>query len=72
VAGIHGGPDGAYSVAYSGGYEENVYHGDYFEYTGEGGRNLTGTKANPKNLRTTPQSRDQNLTKGKISFVRKC
>jgi E3 ubiquitin-protein ligase UHRF1 len=27
-----------------------------------GGRNLKGTKANPKNLRTAPQSSDQTLT----------
>ena len=37
--------------------------GDAFTYTGEGGRDLKGTKANPKNLRTAPQSKDQTLTK---------
>lgn len=40
VAGIHQGPDGAYSVALSGGYEDDVDLGHFFTYTGEGGRDL--------------------------------
>lgn len=48
VAGIHGGPEGAYSIALSGNYEDNIDIGHCFTYTGEGGRDLKGTKANPK------------------------
>ncbi|KAG5729549.1 hypothetical protein E4T56_gene17410 [Termitomyces sp. T112] len=59
VAGISGGPEGAYSVALSGGYEDDVDLGYAFTYTGSGGRALKGTKAAPKNLRTAPQSSDQ-------------
>lgn len=37
VAGIHGDSElGAYSVALSGGYEDNVDLGECFTYTGEG------------------------------------
>jgi len=37
VAGIHGNPrEGAFSVALSGGYEDDVDYGEYFTYTGEG------------------------------------
>ncbi|KAK4011281.1 hypothetical protein OUZ56_020395 [Daphnia magna] len=68
VAGIHGGPEGAYSIALSGGYEDDVDLGDCFTYTGEGGRALNGTKAKPKNLRTAPQSKDQTLTKGNLAL----
>ncbi|CDO71540.1 hypothetical protein BN946_scf184911.g10 [Trametes cinnabarina] len=59
VAGISAGPQGAYSVALSGGYEDDVDLGEAFTYTGSGGRDLKGTKENPKNLRTAPQSCDQ-------------
>ncbi|VDB86462.1 unnamed protein product [Peniophora sp. CBMAI 1063] len=59
VAGIAGGPKGAYSLALSGGYEDDVDLGEGFTYTGAGGRDLKGTKKNPKNLRTAPQSCDQ-------------
>ncbi|TFK89773.1 hypothetical protein K466DRAFT_574615 [Polyporus arcularius HHB13444] len=59
VAGISAGPQGAYSVALSGGYEDDVDLGEAFTYTGSGGRDLKGTKANPKNLRTAPQTSDQ-------------
>ena len=49
VAGIHGGgEDGAYSIALSGGYEDDIDMGDCFTYTGEGGRDLKGTRTNPK------------------------
>lgn len=40
VAGIHHGPEGAYSVALSGGYPDDTDNGDSFSYTGEGGRDL--------------------------------
>ncbi|KAJ6519853.1 PUA-like domain-containing protein [Mycena sanguinolenta] len=59
VGGITVGPQGAYSVALSGGYPDDVDWGYAFTYTGSGGRNLKGTKANPLNLRTAPQSSDQ-------------
>lgn len=37
VAGIHGNErEGAFSVALSGGYEDDVDYGEYFTYTGEG------------------------------------
>uniref|UniRef100_K1REN5 E3 ubiquitin-protein ligase UHRF1 n=1 Tax=Magallana gigas TaxID=29159 RepID=K1REN5_MAGGI len=68
VAGIHGGPEGAYSIALSGGYDDNIDLGEGFTYTGEGGRDLKGTKANPKNLRTAPQSKDQTLTRGNLAL----
>ncbi|KIL70800.1 hypothetical protein M378DRAFT_155736 [Amanita muscaria Koide BX008] len=61
VAGISGGPKGAYSVALSGGYEDDVDLGYGFTYTGSGGRDLRGTKNAPKNLRTGPQSSDQSF-----------
>jgi len=61
VAGISGSNEGAYSVALSGGYEDDVDLGDCFTFTGSGGRALKGTKANPKNLRTAPQSSDQSF-----------
>ncbi|KAJ7492586.1 PUA-like domain-containing protein [Mycena latifolia] len=59
VAGISGSPQGAYSVALSGGYADDVDWGYAFTYTGAGGRDLKGTKANPKNLRTAAQTSDQ-------------
>ena len=34
--GIHAGIKGAYSIALSGGYEDDVDMGDCFTYTGEG------------------------------------
>ncbi|RUS80453.1 hypothetical protein EGW08_011769 [Elysia chlorotica] len=70
VAGIHGGQDGAFSIALSGGYEDDLDLGDCFTYTGEGGRDLKGTKAKPKNLRTAPQSKDQTLTRGNLALSR--
>ncbi|EIW86679.1 hypothetical protein CONPUDRAFT_115281 [Coniophora puteana RWD-64-598 SS2] len=59
VGGIAVGKDGAYSVALSGGYDDDVDDGYAFTYTGSGGRDLKGTKQAPKNLRTAPQSSDQ-------------
>ncbi|KAF8790620.1 Histone-lysine N-methyltransferase like protein [Argiope bruennichi] len=37
-------------------------------FTGEGGRDLRGTKTNPKNLRTAPQSKDQVLERGNLAL----
>ncbi|KAK3735014.1 hypothetical protein QZH41_010663, partial [Actinostola sp. cb2023] len=34
------------------------------------GRDLKGTKANPKNLRTAPQSKDQTLTRGNLALTK--
>ena len=63
VAGISGNEkEGCWSIALSGGYEDDVDEGYCFTYTGSGGRDLKGTKAKPKNLRTAPQSSDQTLT----------
>ena len=36
MAGIHRGAEGAYSIALSGGYDDNIDLGDCFTYTGEG------------------------------------
>ena len=36
VSGIHGGEDGCYSVALSGGYEDDLDLGECFTFTGEG------------------------------------
>lgn len=73
VAGIHGSEvEGAYSIALSGGYEDDLDVGECFTYTGEGGRDLKGTKSNPKNLRTAPQSKDQTLTRGNLALSRNC
>lgn len=63
VGGIAGSTEGgAWSVALSGGYEDDIDTGYAFTYTGSGGRNLSGTKDQPKNLRTAPQTRDQEWT----------
>ncbi|KAI5480073.1 mitogen-activated protein kinase kinase kinase kinase 4-like protein [Pseudohyphozyma bogoriensis] len=64
VAGIAGNEEvGCWSIALSGGYEDDLDLGHAFTYTGSGGRDLKGTKAAPKNLRTAPQSSDQTFTK---------
>ncbi|KAA8909182.1 histone-lysine N-methyltransferase [Sphaerosporella brunnea] len=64
VAGIYGGADvGAYSVAVSAGYPEDMDLGDTFTYTGSGGRELK-----KKNLRTAPQSSDQTLVRGNAAL----
>lgn len=68
VAGIHGGTEGAYSIALSGRYDDNVDYGNCFTYTGEGGRDLKGTKSNPKNLREAPQTKDQELSRGNFAL----
>ncbi|BEI95168.1 hypothetical protein CcaverHIS631_0101170 [Cutaneotrichosporon cavernicola] len=62
VAGISGNAElGAWSVALSGGYPDDVDLGDAFTYTGSGGRDLKGTRDKPKNLRTAPQTFDQSF-----------
>ncbi|XP_071491866.1 uncharacterized protein [Diadema antillarum] len=68
VSGIHGNDEGCYSVALSGGYEDDLDMGECFTFTGQGGRDLRGTKNNPKNLRTAPQSKDQTLERGNLAL----
>ncbi|KAF8475723.1 PUA-like domain-containing protein [Kalaharituber pfeilii] len=66
VAGIFGSEaEGAYSVALSGGYEDDIDEGFRFTFTGSGGRELK-----KKNLRTAPQSKDQQLVKGNAALVK--
>ncbi|XP_058195511.1 E3 ubiquitin-protein ligase ORTHRUS 2-like isoform X1 [Rhododendron vialii] len=49
VAGIAGQSEyGAQSVALSGGYEDDEDHGEWFLYTGSGGRDLSGNKRTNK------------------------
>lgn len=77
--GIHGPPVGGisgnehvgcWSIALSGGYESDIDLGYSFTYTGSGGRDLSGTKAQPKNLRTAPQTRDQEFTSLNLALKR--
>ncbi|CAM6037685.1 unnamed protein product [Sphagnum compactum] len=59
VAGIAGQSDyGSQSVALSGGYEDDEDHGEWFLYTGSGGRDLSGNKRTNKE-----QSFDQKFEK---------
>ncbi|KAK4488729.1 hypothetical protein RD792_004509 [Penstemon davidsonii] len=59
VAGICGQSEhGAQSVALSGGYEDDEDHGEWFLYTGSGGRDLSGNKRTNKK-----QSSDQTFFK---------
>ncbi|XP_059633421.1 E3 ubiquitin-protein ligase ORTHRUS 2-like [Cornus florida] len=59
VAGIAGQCDyGAQSVALSGGYQDDEDHGEWFLYTGSGGRDLSGNKRTNKT-----QSHDQKFEK---------
>jgi E3 ubiquitin-protein ligase UHRF1 len=67
VAGISGNEkERCWSIALSGGYEDDVDDGYCSIYTGCGGRNLKVTKPNPKNLRIAPQSSDQTLTDSRL------
>ncbi|KAM5237840.1 LOW QUALITY PROTEIN: E3 ubiquitin-protein ligase UHRF1 [Ctenodactylus gundi] len=67
VAGIHGrSNDGAYSLVLAGGYEDDADHGNYFTYTGSGGRDLSGNK------RTAEQSCDQKLTNTNRALALNC
>jgi E3 ubiquitin-protein ligase UHRF1 len=73
VGGIYGtGTTGAFSVALSGGYEDDVDEGFRFTFTGSGGRDLSGTKNKPKNLRTAPQTFDQTLTGPNLALKVSC
>ncbi|KAH8148641.1 uncharacterized protein LAJ45_07352 [Morchella importuna] len=73
VSGISGSGNGsAYSIALSGGYEDDVDEGFRFTFTGSGGRDLSGTAKNPKNLRTAPQSSDQQLVGGNLALSNSC
>ncbi|XP_026451095.1 E3 ubiquitin-protein ligase ORTHRUS 2-like [Papaver somniferum] len=59
VAGIAGQSNyGAQSVALSGGYQDDEDHGEWFLYTGSGGRDLSGNKRTNKD-----QSFDQKFVK---------
>ncbi|KAK0198429.1 PUA-like domain-containing protein [Armillaria mellea] len=71
VGGISASKDGAYSVALSGGYDDDVDLGYAFTYTGSGGRDLKGTAAQPKNLRTAAQSSDQTFENTRSSENKK-
>lgn len=67
VAGIHGREsEGAYSIALSGGYEDDVDNGETFLFTGSGGRDLSGNK------RTAEQTTDQALTRMNLALARNC
>ncbi|KAL3266946.1 hypothetical protein HHI36_011096 [Cryptolaemus montrouzieri] len=67
VAGIHGRSDeGAYSIVVSGGYEDDVDNGDEFEYTGAGGRDLSGNK------RVNGQTCNQELTNTNKALALNC
>ena len=71
VAGISGNEQvGAWSIALSGGYRDDVDMGHAFSYTGSGGRDLKGTAAAPKNLRTAPQTSDQTFTALNLALKR--
>nr|XP_043606568.1 E3 ubiquitin-protein ligase ORTHRUS 2-like [Erigeron canadensis] len=68
VAGISGQSDyGAQSVALSGGYEDDEDHGEWFLYTGSGGRDLSGNKRTNKT-----QSFDQKFDKSNEALRVSC
>lgn len=68
VAGITGQSNhGAQSVALSGGYEDDEDHGEWFLYTGSGGRDLSGNKRTNKY-----QSFDQTFTKSNEALRVSC
>lgn len=68
VAGIAGQSDyGAQSVALSGGYEDDEDHGEWFLYTGSGGRDLSGNKRTNK-----LQSFDQRFEKSNEALRVSC
>ncbi|KAF4574753.1 hypothetical protein EYR36_006103 [Pleurotus pulmonarius] len=67
-AGIHGtAEDGAYSVVLSGGYPDDVDHGDFITYTGSGGRTY-GTA--DKKAWEGEQTGDQTWTMGNLALKR--
>ncbi|KAJ8698037.1 hypothetical protein PTI98_004795 [Pleurotus ostreatus] len=67
-AGIHGtAEDGAYSVVLSGGYPDDVDHGDFITYTGSGGRTYgSGDKKGWEGEQTS----DQQWTMGNMALKR--
>ncbi|KAF8390741.1 hypothetical protein HHK36_025268 [Tetracentron sinense] len=68
VAGIAGQAEyGAQSVALSGGYEDDEDHGEWFLYTGSGGRDLSGNKRTNKE-----QSFDQKFDKSNEALRVSC
>ncbi|XP_013712639.1 E3 ubiquitin-protein ligase ORTHRUS 2-like isoform X2 [Brassica napus] len=68
VAGIGGQSSyGAQSVALSGGYKDDEDHGEWFLYTGSGGRDLTGNKRTNKD-----QAFDQQFTKSNAALRISC
>ncbi|KFK40520.1 hypothetical protein AALP_AA2G006400 [Arabis alpina] len=68
VAGIAGQSlYGAQSVALSGGYDDDEDHGEWFLYTGSGGRDLSGNKRTNKK-----QSSDQKFTKSNEALRLSC
>ncbi|GLI68613.1 hypothetical protein VaNZ11_013086 [Volvox africanus] len=67
VAGIAGQSRiGAQSVVLSGGYEDDVDEGDYFLYTGSGGKNLEGNKRNGAH------DRDQEFSRYNLALKKSC
>ena len=67
VGGIAGtAKDGCQSIVLAGGYEDDEDNGDYFTYTGSGGRDLSGNK------RTAEQSSDQKLDKSNAAIAMNC
>ncbi|CAN8270248.1 unnamed protein product [Cochlearia groenlandica] len=68
VSGIAGQSNyGAQSVALSGGYEDDEDHGEWFLYTGSGGRDLSGNKRTNKD-----QSFDQKFEKSNEALRVSC
>lgn len=64
VSGIHGSSKTrAYSIVLAGGYADDKDFGDYFFYTGSGGRDLSGNK------RTADQSFDQELSRTNLALA---
>ncbi|KAF7320315.1 hypothetical protein MKEN_00816300 [Mycena kentingensis (nom. inval.)] len=61
VAGISGGPGGAYSIALSGGYADDVDNGYAFTYTGCGASRLIARRLLTVYRRSRSQSSDQNF-----------
>ncbi|KAJ3375989.1 E3 ubiquitin-protein ligase uhrf1 [Allomyces arbusculus] len=70
VAGICGGTKtGTVSIVVSGGYDDDEDHGEWFYYTGAGGRDL---KKDDKNLRTAAQSKAQELKSANLALAKTC
>ncbi|KAL4384243.1 hypothetical protein GQ457_15G007100 [Hibiscus cannabinus] len=68
IKGIAGQKDhGAQSVVLSGGYKDDEDHGEWFLYTGSGGRDLSGNKRTNKN-----QSFDQDFKSGNEALRISC